>query len=82
MFTTRTDDLAAVGAAERAQHLFLEIVGRMTGPRHAQRYGALLLTTAHGITGLDLSGHMDLDKWHTTAEEIVDTVISMLPKSK
>jgi hypothetical protein len=39
------------------------------------------LTTAHGITGLDLSSHMDLDKWHTTAEELVDTVISMLPKS-
>jgi AcrR family transcriptional regulator len=82
MFTTRTDDLAAVESAERAQHLFLGIVGRMTGPRHAQRYGALLLTTAHGITGLDLSSHMDLDKWHTTAEELVDTVISMLPKSK
>ncbi len=82
MFTTRTDDLAAVGSAERAQQLFLEIVGRMTGPRHAQRYGALLLTTAHGITGLDLSSNMDLDKWHTTAEELVDTVISMLPKSK
>lgn len=50
--------------------------------RGAPRYGALLLTTAHGITGLDLSGHMDLDKWHTTAEELVDTVISVLPKSK
>jgi AcrR family transcriptional regulator len=82
MFTMQTEDLAAIGSAERAQHLFLEVVGRMTGPRHAQRYGALLLTTAHGITGLDLSGHMDLDKWHTTAEELVDTVISMLPKSK
>ena len=82
MFTTRTDDLAAVGSAERAQRLFLDIVGRVTGPRHAQRYGALLLTTAHGITGLDLSSHMDLDKWHTNAEELVDTVISMLPKSK
>lgn len=83
MFITPTGDpAAAVQAAERAQDLFLEIVGRITGPRRAQRYGALLLTTAHGITGLDLSGHMDLDKWHTTAEELVDTVISLLPKSK
>ena len=83
MFNTPTGDpAAAVRAAERAQNLFLDIVGRITGPRRAQRYGALLLTTAHGITGLDLSGHMDLDKWHTTAEELVDTVISMLPKSK
>jgi AcrR family transcriptional regulator len=83
MFTTPAGDpAAAVRAAERAQDLFLDIVGRITGPRRAQRYGALLLTTAHGITGLDLSGHMDLDKWHTTAEELVDTVISVLPKAK
>jgi hypothetical protein len=53
-----TDDLVAVGAAECAQHLFLGIVGRMTGPRQA---------------------HV---MWHTTAEELVDTVISVLPKSK
>jgi AcrR family transcriptional regulator len=82
MFTTPAGDpAAAVRSAERTQNLFLDIVGRITGPRRAQRYGALLLTTAHGITGLDLSGHMDLDKWHTTAEELVDTVISVLPKS-
>jgi AcrR family transcriptional regulator len=83
MFTTPAGDpAAAVQAAERTQNLFLDIVGRITGPGRAQRYGALLLTTAHGITGLDLSGHMDLDKWHTTAEELVDTIISLLPKSK
>ena len=57
-------------------------MGRITGPRHARRYGALILTSAHGITGLDLSGHMDLDKWHTNAEELVDTLISLLPKAK
>jgi AcrR family transcriptional regulator len=83
MFSTPTGDIAAaVHAAERTQNLFLGIVGRITGPRHAHRYGALLLTTAHGITGLDLSGHLDMDKWHTTAEELVDTIISLLPKSK
>jgi AcrR family transcriptional regulator len=83
MFTTPTGDpAAAVQAAERAQDLFLDIVGRITGPRRARRYGALLLTSAHGITGLDLSGHLDLDKWHTNAEELVDTIISLLPKAK
>ena len=83
MFTTPTGDpAAAVQAAERAQDLFLDIVGRITGPRRARRYGALLLTSAHGITGLDLSGHLDLDKWHTNAEELVDTIISLLPKAR
>lgn len=82
MFATPTGDIAAAaGAAERTQNLFLDIVGRITGPHRAHRYGALLLTTTHGITGLDLSGHLDLNKWHTTAGELVDTVISLLPKA-
>lgn len=83
MFTPPPGDpTEAMRVAERAQDLFLDIVGRITGPEQARRYGALLLTSAHGITGLDLSGHMDLDKWHTSAEELVDTLISVLPKSK
>lgn len=82
MFTPPAGDpAAAVQAAERAQDLFLDLVGRITGPPRARRYAALLLTSAHGITGLDLSGHMDLDKWHTNAEELVDTLISVLPKA-
>jgi len=83
MFTTPAGDpTEPIRVAERAQDLFLDIVGRITGPRRARRYGALLLTSAHGITGLDLSGHLDLDKWHTNAEELVDTLISLLPKAK
>ncbi|CDO87715.1 TetR family transcriptional regulator [Mycobacterium triplex] len=81
MFTPPAGDPTdAMRVAERAQDLFLDVVGRITGPQQARRYGALLLTSAHGITGLDLSGHMDLDKWHTNAEELVDTLISVLPK--
>lgn len=83
MFTTPAGDpTEAMQVAERAQNLFLDMVGRITGPQQARRYAALLLTSAHGITGLDLSGHMDLDKWHTNAEELVDTLISVLPKAK
>jgi AcrR family transcriptional regulator len=83
MFTTPAGDpTEAIRVAERTQGLFLEIVGRITGPRRASRYGALFLTSAHGITGLNLSGHLDLDKWHTSAEELVDTLISLLPKAK
>lgn len=82
MFTPPGGDLTeAIRAAERTQGLFLDMVGRVTGPKQARRYGALLLTSAHGITGLDLTGHMDLDKWHTNAEELIDTLISVLPKA-
>lgn len=83
MFTPPAGDpTEAMQVAERAQDLFLDIVGRITGPQQASRYGALILTSAHGITGLDLSGHLDLDKWHTNAEELVDTLISLLPKAQ
>ncbi|BBX66076.1 TetR family transcriptional regulator [Mycobacterium saskatchewanense] len=83
MFTPPAGDpIEAARAAERTQNLFLELVGRIVGPGQARRYGAVLLTSAHGITGLDLSGHMDLDKWHTNAEELVDTLISLLPRAK
>jgi AcrR family transcriptional regulator len=80
MFTTPTGDpTAAVRAAERAQDLFLGIVGRIVGPQRARHYGALLLTGAHGITGFELSGHLVWDKWRTDAEELIDTVIALLP---
>jgi hypothetical protein len=29
-----------------------------------------------------MSGHLDLDKWITNAEVLVDTIISLLPKAK
>jgi AcrR family transcriptional regulator len=83
MFTLPAGDpTAAIQVAERTQDLFMDMVGRITGPRQAPRYGALILTSAHGITGLDLSGHMDLHKWHTNAEELVDTLISVLPRAR
>jgi hypothetical protein len=38
-----------------------------------------LLTNVHGITSLESSGHPVWDKWQTTAEQLIDTVISLLP---
>lgn len=82
MFTTPAGDpTAAVVAAERVHDLFLEIVGGCVGPKHAKQYGGLLLTSAHGITDLELSGHLVWDKWHSTAENLVDLLISRLPRA-
>ena len=80
MFTTPAGDpTAAVRAAERTQDLFLELVGRIVGAQRARRYGALLLTTAHGATSFESSGHFVWDKWQTNAEGIIDTMIALLP---
>jgi hypothetical protein len=83
MFTTPAGDpTAAVRAAERTQDLFLDIVRRIVGPQRARHYGALLLTTAHGVADLELSGHFVWDKWQTNAEQLIDTMIALLPTEK
>lgn len=78
MFSTPTGDPdAAARAASRAQDEFLAIVATVVGPTDARRYGALLFTNAHGIAGMELSGHLTREKWHTTAEDIIDTIVTM-----
>ncbi|MFI2031114.1 TetR/AcrR family transcriptional regulator [Streptomyces buecherae] len=72
------DPTAAVRAAERFQDEFLAIVAALVGERNARHYGALLLTSAHGIAGMELSGHLDTDTWHTTGDELVDTLVRMV----
>ncbi len=80
MFTKPVDDpTAAARAAERVQDLFLEIAAGCVGPQHARQYGGLLLTSAHGITDLELSGHLAWDKWHSTAEDLIELLTSLLP---
>jgi AcrR family transcriptional regulator len=80
MFMTPTGDpTAAVRAAERTWGLFIDIVGHVVGPEQAGRYGALLLTNAHGIASMESSGHLVWDKWRTTADELIDMVVSLLP---
>jgi AcrR family transcriptional regulator len=80
MFTTPAGDpTAAVLAAERTWDLYLDIVGHVVGPQQQQHYGALLLTSVHGITTFELGGHLVWDKWQTTAEDLIETVVGMLP---
>jgi AcrR family transcriptional regulator len=80
MFTTPAGDpTAAVQAADRTWDLYLDIVSRIVGPQRARHYGALLLTSVHGITTFEMSGHFVWDKWQTTAEQLIDTVVSLLP---
>jgi hypothetical protein len=80
MFTTPTaDPTAAVQAAAHTHDLFLQILAGIVGPDQARPYGALLTTTAHGIASMEVSGHLSWEKWHATAESLVDLQISLLP---
>jgi hypothetical protein len=50
----------------------------VTGEHHARRYAALLLASADGIAGMELTGQLAGDKWQTTAEELIDTLVTMV----
>jgi AcrR family transcriptional regulator len=79
MFTTPAGDPAALlGAAGRNQDEFLAIVGALVGEPSARHYGALLLTSAHGIIGMEVAGHLTGEKWDTTAEELITTQVGLI----
>jgi len=82
MFATPpSEPTAAVRAAERSHELFLEIVGDVDGDTLRYEYAALLMTSAHGIAGLELSGHLTVRKWHTDAERLIDLLVRLLPSA-
>ncbi|YCK38250.1 TetR-like C-terminal domain-containing protein [Actinomadura sp. ATCC 39365] len=82
MFAAPAGDPAAIHAAgqaaDRAMDEFLAVVGDLVGEQDVRRFAALLLTSVHGITDMEASGHLSPDKWHVTADELVSTLISMI----
>jgi hypothetical protein len=38
----------------------------------------VLLTVAHGAAGLEASGLLETDKWHTTADELIDALLGTI----
>ncbi|WP_322097926.1 TetR/AcrR family transcriptional regulator [Nakamurella alba] len=79
------DPEAVVRAAGRSQDAFLEIVGDvlgsdMVGPADSRRYGALLLTGVHGITGMEISGHLGTPKWGVSGEDLVDLLVDTIDR--
>lgn len=82
MFSAPPEDPTAVArAAQRMCDEFTAIVAAVVGEQDAQRCAALLLTGAHGAAGLESSCLLSNDKWHTTAEELTDSLISAIAPS-
>lgn len=76
MFSAPAEDpTAVVRAAQRGCDEFGVIVAAAVGERDAERVSAVLLTGAHGAAGLESSGLLRTDKWHTDADELIDTLI-------
>ena len=79
MFTMPTQNPEiAIHAAGRAQNEFLRVVGSVVGDEHAHLYGALLLTSAHGIASMDASGHLSPQMWQTTPDTLVAALVGLV----
>lgn len=79
MFTAPAGDPSAVvRAAQRGCTEFSIIVSEVVGEQDAERYAAILLTEAHGAAGLEASGLLHTDKWHTTADELIDAILAIV----
>lgn len=74
------DPAPIIEAAGRSQDAFLALVGDVVGREDARRYGALLMSSTHGIAGMDLSGHLSKEKWSTDARTLVAMLVESLPR--
>lgn len=79
MFSTPAGDPEAAAAASRLESRFLAVVADVVGKSNALRYGALLMASAHGITGLEISGHLAREKWGVGGEQLVSMLIDAIP---
>jgi AcrR family transcriptional regulator len=78
MFSTPADDPEAAAAATRLENQFLAIVADVVGEPDALRYGALLMSSAHGIAGLELSGHLAKEKWQVDGDQLVRMLVEAI----
>lgn len=79
MFITPSrDPESIISAASESQDVFLAIVGDVVGQEDARRSGALLMSSAHGIAGMERSGQLNEAKWDTTGDRLVQQLIDLL----
>lgn len=78
MFSTPADDPEAAAAAQRLEHQYLAIVADLVGDEQALSYAALLMSSAHGIAGMEVSGHLAKDKWQVDGEQLVRILVDAI----
>lgn len=75
------DPEATLRAAGRSQDVFLAIVAGVVGAGDARRYGALLMSSAHGIAGMELSGHLSKAKWNVSGDELIGMLVRSIEQT-
>ncbi|MGW9349005.1 TetR/AcrR family transcriptional regulator [Nocardiopsis flavescens] len=81
MFAAPADDPVSARAAERLQDQFLTLVADVVGEAQARGRGALVMAGAHGIAGLELSGHLAREKWGVGVDDLVRMLVEGLRPS-
>ncbi|SDG84037.1 transcriptional regulator, TetR family [Lentzea fradiae] len=76
MFSTPASTPAAAEAADRLERNFLALIADVVGEPDAPRWCALLMSSAHGIAGMELSGHLAKDKWQVSVEQLVRMLVN------
>lgn len=83
MFTTPTrDPEKLIHAASGSQDEFLAIVAEVVGREDARRTGALLMSSTHGIAGMERSGQLSESKWETNGNELIQRLIGLIVQSR
>ena len=73
------DPTAFARAARRSQDEFLAVLADLTGPDDVRRLGALLIGSANGIAGLEVSGQLADPKWGgVSSEDLVHSLVDLL----
>ncbi|MFD0443212.1 MULTISPECIES: hypothetical protein [Streptomyces violaceusniger group] len=67
-----------ISASCRAQEEFLAIVSELVDEHDQHRYGGLLLSSVSGIISAELSGHFTTGNWRTSADELVDILVTII----
>lgn len=73
----RNDPSTGAAAAARAVEEFMAIVGGVVGEQESEHYGALLFCSAHGIAGLEITGHLGKGKWGTNPDRLIESLASL-----
>ncbi|CAN5342739.1 TetR/AcrR family transcriptional regulator [soil metagenome] len=69
-----------IAAAAESQDEFLAIVAELVGEAAARSSGALLLSTTHGIVGMELSGQLSVAKWGTDAIGLLQMQVDLIDR--
>jgi AcrR family transcriptional regulator len=78
MFSTPAGDPESDRAASHLLDQYLVLIASVVGEADARRHAALLMSGAHGIAGLELSGHLGEEKWGVDGDQLVRMLVDAI----